>query len=84
MVPACLLQPGPFHCPLTHSNEASVGCHGPAEHGQDTIPTKHFQPSLPRLRIPKLEDTINRYLAAQKPLLNEEQFRQKVKAFLGE
>ncbi|CAI5777770.1 carnitine O-palmitoyltransferase 2, mitochondrial-like [Podarcis lilfordi] len=40
-----------------------------------TIPIKHFQPSLPRLRIPKLEDTINRYLAAQKPLLNEEEDR---------
>lgn len=25
--------------------------------------------------VPKLEDTIQRYLAAQKPLLNEEQYR---------
>lgn len=28
-----------------------------------------------RLPIPKLEDTIKRYLAAQKPLLNDEQYR---------
>ncbi|XP_067320638.1 carnitine O-palmitoyltransferase 2, mitochondrial-like isoform X1 [Anolis sagrei] len=42
---------------------------------RSTIPTMHFQPSLPRLPIPKLEDTIKRYLAAQKPLLNDEQYR---------
>uniref|UniRef100_A0ABM5FT95 Carnitine O-palmitoyltransferase 2, mitochondrial-like isoform X2 n=1 Tax=Pogona vitticeps TaxID=103695 RepID=A0ABM5FT95_9SAUR len=42
---------------------------------RSTIPTMHFQPSLPRLPIPKLEDTIKRYLAAQKPLLNYEQYR---------
>ncbi|XP_077203762.1 carnitine O-palmitoyltransferase 2, mitochondrial-like isoform X1 [Paroedura picta] len=42
---------------------------------RSTIPTMHFQDSLPRLPIPKLEDTINRYLAAQKPLLNDEQYR---------
>ncbi|KAL1022742.1 hypothetical protein UPYG_G00031740 [Umbra pygmaea] len=35
----------------------------------------HYQKSLPRLPIPKLEDTIRRYLAAQRPLLNEDQFR---------
>ena len=35
----------------------------------------HFQPSLPRLPIPKLEDTCRRYLNAQKPLLNSEQFK---------
>lgn len=28
-----------------------------------------------RLPIPKLEDTIRRYLAAQKPLLDDDQFR---------
>ncbi|XP_003216432.2 carnitine O-palmitoyltransferase 2, mitochondrial isoform X1 [Anolis carolinensis] len=42
---------------------------------RSTIPTMHFQPSLPRLPIPKLEDTIRRYLAAQRPLLNDEQYR---------
>ncbi|XP_011150518.1 carnitine O-palmitoyltransferase 2, mitochondrial isoform X2 [Harpegnathos saltator] len=35
------------------------------------IPTLHFQKSLPRLPIPKLEDTCRRYLNAQKPLLDD-------------
>ncbi|KAJ7332709.1 hypothetical protein JRQ81_014889 [Phrynocephalus forsythii] len=39
------------------------------------VPTMHYQKSLPRLPIPKLEDTIRRYLNAQKPLLNDDQFR---------
>jgi carnitine O-palmitoyltransferase 2 len=30
---------------------------------------------FPRLPIPKLEDTIRRYLSAQKPLLDDSQFR---------
>lgn len=34
------------------------------------VPTLHFQPSLPRLPIPKLEDSCRRYLNAQKPLLD--------------
>lgn len=36
------------------------------------IPTMHFQKSLPRLPIPKLEKTCERYLAAQRPLLTNE------------
>ena len=44
---------------------------------QDSIiPTYHFQKSLTKLKIPKLEDTINRYLTALKPLLNESEFKQ--------
>ncbi|XP_043856655.1 carnitine O-palmitoyltransferase 2, mitochondrial-like [Dromiciops gliroides] len=39
------------------------------------VPTLHYQNSLPRLPIPKLEDSITRYLRAQKPLLTEDQFR---------
>lgn len=39
------------------------------------IPTMHFQKSLPRLPIPKLELTCERYLAAQKPLLTTEGFQ---------
>lgn len=39
------------------------------------VPTMHYQDSLPRLPIPKLEDTIRRYLSAQKPLLDDSQFR---------
>lgn len=34
----------------------------------------HYQPSLPRLPIPKLEDTCRRYLNAQKPLLSKDEF----------
>ncbi|XP_077464100.1 carnitine O-palmitoyltransferase 2, mitochondrial [Stigmatopora argus] len=40
------------------------------------VPTMHYQHSLPRLPIPKLEDSIRRYLAAQQPLLEEPQFRE--------
>ena len=40
------------------------------------IPTDHFQDSLPRLPIPKLDDTCNRYLAALTPLLSAEDFNQ--------
>lgn len=39
------------------------------------VPTMHYQDSLPRLPIPKLEDTVRRYLSAQKPLLDDSQFR---------
>lgn len=41
---------------------------------QSKIPTMHFQASLPRLPIPKLELTCERYLAAQKPLLIDEAY----------
>ncbi|KAI4502095.1 hypothetical protein M0802_002777, partial [Mischocyttarus mexicanus] len=36
------------------------------------VPTMHFQPSLPRLPIPKLESSCQKYLDAQRPLVNEE------------
>ena len=36
----------------------------------------HFQESMPRLKIPKLEDTVQRYLNAQKPLLTPEQWKE--------
>ncbi|KAK5869344.1 hypothetical protein PBY51_024069 [Eleginops maclovinus] len=42
---------------------------------QSVVPSMHYQKSLPRLPIPKLEDTVRRYLAAQKPLLDDEDFR---------
>ncbi|XP_070689007.1 carnitine O-palmitoyltransferase 2, mitochondrial [Pempheris klunzingeri] len=41
---------------------------------QSVVPSMHYQKSLPRLPIPKLEDTIKRYLAAQRPLLDDDQF----------
>jgi len=39
------------------------------------VPTLHFQASLPRLPIPKLEDSCRRYLNAQKPLLNDKELQ---------
>uniref|UniRef100_A0A8I5ZW87 Carnitine O-palmitoyltransferase 2, mitochondrial n=1 Tax=Rattus norvegicus TaxID=10116 RepID=A0A8I5ZW87_RAT len=49
---------------------------GPDDYLQHSIvPTMHYQDSLPRLPIPKLEDTMKRYLNAQKPLLDDSQFR---------
>lgn len=38
------------------------------------LPMLHFQKSLPRLPIPELEKTCERYLNAQKPLLTAEEF----------
>ncbi|KAF0287165.1 Carnitine O-palmitoyltransferase 2, mitochondrial [Amphibalanus amphitrite] len=38
------------------------------------LPTDVFQASLPRLPIPTIENTCQRYLNAQKPLLTDEQF----------
>ena len=35
------------------------------------VPTNHFQKSLPRLPIPKLENSCQRYLNAQQPILTE-------------
>lgn len=37
--------------------------------------TYYFQKSLPRLPIPKIEKTLDRYLAAQRPLLTDEEYR---------
>lgn len=70
---------------LTHLRSASLGINtrkysskkgssGEYLH-RSVVPSMHYQKSLPRLPIPKLEDTIRRYLAAQKPLLDEDQFR---------
>ncbi|CAG5131342.1 unnamed protein product, partial [Candidula unifasciata] len=40
------------------------------------IPTYHFQASLPKLPVPKLEKTCERYLAAQLPLLSQQEHKQ--------
>jgi len=42
---------------------------------ESIIPTMHFQKSLPRLPIPKLEDTTQRYLMSQKPLLTPDKYK---------
>src|SRR3989338_10769612 len=38
------------------------------------IPTRHFQKSLFRLPIPKLEDTCKKYLASVQPLVTPDAF----------
>ncbi|KAH0541037.1 carnitine O-palmitoyltransferase 2, mitochondrial isoform X1 [Cotesia glomerata] len=40
------------------------------------LPTMHFQDSLPRLPIPKLEDSCRRYLKAQQPILTAKEFKE--------
>ena len=41
---------------------------------ETNIPTYFFQDSLPKIPIPALEDTIERYLASAKPLLSDKEF----------
>lgn len=47
---------------------------------QSELPTMHFQKSLPRLPIPLLEKTCQRYLSAVQPIVDSEQFEQTRKA----
>lgn len=42
---------------------------------RSVLPTYYFQKSLPRLPIPTLENTCERYLSAQKPLLDEKSYQ---------
>ena len=37
------------------------------------VPTDHFQQSLPHLPIPKLQDTLHRYILAQAPVQTAEE-----------
>lgn len=39
------------------------------------MPTYYFQTSLPRLPIPKIENTLSRYLEAQRPILTDEEYK---------
>ena len=39
------------------------------------VPTDHFQGGLPRLPIPKLEKTLERYLEALKPVCSQGQYK---------
>lgn len=43
------------------------------------LPTMHFQKSLPRLPVPELNDTRDRYLNALKPLLTSDQYTEAIK-----
>ena len=60
-----------FYCVHSSSSE-DLGYIEP----KTTVHTFHFQDSLPRLPIPKLEDTCRRYLDTQKPLLTPEQYEE--------
>ena len=42
---------------------------------ESSIPTMHFQDSLPHLKVPKLDDTVERYLRAQKVILTDEEYK---------
>jgi carnitine O-palmitoyltransferase 2 len=42
---------------------------------RSNMPTYYFQPSLPRLPIPKAEKSLERYLLAQRPLLTDEEYK---------
>lgn len=42
------------------------------------VPTMHFQKSLPRLPVPALNNTTDRYLNALRPLLNSEEYSEAV------
>ncbi|GBG27714.1 Carnitine O-palmitoyltransferase 2, mitochondrial [Hondaea fermentalgiana] len=44
------------------------------------IPTFHFQDSLPKLKVPKLEETLEKYEYFTKPMVSEEEFEQTRKA----
>ena len=43
------------------------------------VPTDHFQRGLPRLPIPKLEHTLERYLTALKPVCSVQDYQQSQK-----
>ncbi|XP_048511975.1 carnitine O-palmitoyltransferase 2, mitochondrial-like isoform X2 [Athalia rosae] len=62
---------------LSSKNEAASVDHGDEYQyiEKSKVGTMHFQRSMPRLPIPQLEKTCERYLLAQKPILIEEQLR---------
>lgn len=58
---------------LRHVSSDSIRKHDDYNYFERSIlPTDHFQMSLPRLPIPKLEQTCERYLTALKPILNND------------
>lgn len=59
-----------FLDPIFHSSSAASKDDFNFLH-KSIMPTDHFQRSLPRLPIPKLEDTCGRYLKAVEPLLSQ-------------
>ena len=61
------------HCPST---SPALPASGESERylQRSRVPTLHFQPSLPRLPVPRLSDTCQRYLAALRPVVSDQQF----------
>ncbi|XP_033105516.1 carnitine O-palmitoyltransferase 2, mitochondrial-like [Anneissia japonica] len=60
---------------------SSQGLSDPDFLHESILPTMHFQRSLPRLKIPKLEKTCARYLESQRVILNDAEFN-KTKAIV--
>lgn len=46
---------------------------------QSIVPTMHFQDSLPRLPVPELNKTCDRYINALKPITDETKLQNTVK-----
>uniref|UniRef100_G3NIA5 Carnitine O-palmitoyltransferase 2, mitochondrial n=1 Tax=Gasterosteus aculeatus aculeatus TaxID=481459 RepID=G3NIA5_GASAC len=94
MLASTMASPLPMHCVASlrksgiHLRTAALGLDkrnysskkGPSTEylHQSVVPSMHYQKSLPRLPIPKLADTVGRYLAAQRPLLDEDQTTEKI------
>ena len=68
-----LLKRNQYCCSLIYLS--SVCCAYSDYLHESIVPTDHFQKSLPRLPIPKLENTCERYLATQKAFLSEDAFK---------
>ncbi|OON19408.1 Choline/Carnitine O-acyltransferase, partial [Opisthorchis viverrini] len=58
-----------------HASYSAYSTKPPAENAKPGLCTDHFQASLPRLRVPALEKTLERYVNSQKALLDTEQLR---------